>query len=47
MSDSSDERATVQEDPEGVDDPEPADGSDSETEELSTEELRAQVEEKV
>ena len=46
MSDSSDERATVQEDPEGVDDPEPADGSDSGTEELTTEELRAQVEEK-
>ncbi len=46
MSDSSDERATVQEDPEGADDPEPADGSDPATEELTTEELRAQVEEK-
>jgi hypothetical protein len=46
MSDSSDERATVQEDPEGVDDPESADGSDSGTEELTTEELRRQVEEK-
>jgi hypothetical protein len=46
MSDSSDEQAPVQDEPEDSGEPDPTDGSDPETEELTTEELRRQVEEK-
>jgi len=56
MSDSSDEQAPVQDEPEDSEEPDPTDGSDPETEtetdtapeteELTTEELRRQVEEK-
>ena len=54
MSDSSDEQAPLQDEPEDSGEPDPTDGSDPETEtetapeteELTTEELRRQVEEK-